>query len=730
MTTQNDGRNDSADPSVHPAATVEPTPSTSSGQALRQRAEGKARPIGHQDLEALSPEEARRLVSELHVYQIELEMQNEELRRTQRELELVRDQYLDLYDFAPVGYLTLSEAGLIPLANLTAATMLGVDRASLIGQPLSGFILSEDQDIYYLHRRKLLGTQRPQVCVLRMVRKDGSQFWARIDSAMALDDEGQAVCRTTVSDITEQKRAEQALLDREEKLHALFEILPVGISVLDNSHSIQLTNPALAQILRISRDQLLRGEYEARTYLRPDGTEMSPAEFPSMEAFREQRPIRNVEIGVLTEDGERIWTNVSAVPLPFADWRVILTVADITRQKQAEVELRRARDELELRVQKRTAELIGANEALRAEIAERRQVEERLRASEERFVQLAEQMDQGFWMLEPDSRRLQYASRAFGEIWGHSLKDLYRQPELFLESVVPEDRERVAAAFEASPTSQEAFDLQFRIVRPDGALRWLESRAFPIPDAEGNVRRLGGVIEDVTEQLQVEATLIQAERLGIAGKLAASLTHEINNPLQSAIGCLELAEEMLTGNEEALAFLRVSSEALERAASVVVQLRSLHSLPQSEEKRPTDLNSLMDKVWLLVGKRCRDWNIQVTLEAGENLPLLRLMPDAIQQMLLNLALNAVDAMPDGGILRLSTAATNQPVGVNIEFADSGIGIQPEEMDRIFEPFYSTKAQGLGLGLFISHSTVQQHGGQISVQSRVGEGTTFQVWLPA
>jgi PAS domain S-box-containing protein len=184
--------------------------STGSVQSLRQRAE-EVLQQQPEELREMPPEDIQHLIHELQVHQIELEMQNEELRRIQRELELSRDRYSDLYDFAPVGYFTLSETGLILQANLTAATMLGVERGRLIKQPLSRFILSEDQDIYYLHRKQLFETREPQVCEMRMVRKDGSQFWAQIEAAMALDGEGQAVCRTAMSDITERKQAEERL---------------------------------------------------------------------------------------------------------------------------------------------------------------------------------------------------------------------------------------------------------------------------------------------------------------------------------------------------------------------------------------------------------------------------------------------------------------------------------------------------------------------------------------
>jgi len=139
-------------------------PSASSGQDLRRRAEEiareKAAPSA-ENLQALSPEETRQTLHELRVHQIELEMQNEELRRAQADLDAARARYFDLYDLAPVGYCTISEKGLILEANLTAATLLGVARGALVNQPFTRFILLEDQDIYYLHRRQLFETGAP-----------------------------------------------------------------------------------------------------------------------------------------------------------------------------------------------------------------------------------------------------------------------------------------------------------------------------------------------------------------------------------------------------------------------------------------------------------------------------------------------------------------------------------------------------------------------------------------
>jgi PAS domain S-box-containing protein len=169
----------------------------------------------------MSPEEMRRTLHELQVHQIELEMQNEEMRRTQVELDAARVRYFDLYDLAPVGYCTISKQGLIMEANLTASTLLGVPRCKLVTQLLARFILKKDQDIYYLHRKKLLDTGEPQTCELQIVKKDGTIFWAHLTEAAAKDESGATIFRVVMSDITERKVAEEALEKYREHLEDL-----------------------------------------------------------------------------------------------------------------------------------------------------------------------------------------------------------------------------------------------------------------------------------------------------------------------------------------------------------------------------------------------------------------------------------------------------------------------------------------------------------------------------
>ena len=215
------------------------------------------------------------LIEKLHIHQIELEMQNEELRQAQLELIKVRDNYSDLYDFAPVGYITLSEKGLILEANLISADMLGVERRLLIGEPFSRFITSDTQDVFYFHRKKLFETKNMQTCELKLLKKDGPQFHAQLECILIKDTEGNITqTRTAISDISERKRVEEALRNAHSELERRVKERTVELVKANEELKAEIEDRKRVELeLReaLSEIKQLKDQLEAeRTYLQEE----------------------------------------------------------------------------------------------------------------------------------------------------------------------------------------------------------------------------------------------------------------------------------------------------------------------------------------------------------------------------------------------------------------------------------------------------------------------------
>ena len=292
--------------------------------------------------EAMSPEETRQILYELRVHQIELEMQNEELRRTHTELEASRARYLDLYDMAPVGYVTLSKKGLILETNLTGSTLLGVRKVDLVGQPLSRFIFKEEQDGYYLHLRQLFDTGEPQAWALRMVKKNGTAFWAHLEATASLDNDGSPVCLIAVIDITAHKRAEKTLLESEERYRFLVRNTSDYVARYTPTGELLFASEAIRFMLGYNPEEIIGTSGLNRVH--PDDRPIAQEALKKVSEM-EVGTDAKVEYRAICHDGSYKWVESSGktVRNNQADrMEIIATVRDITERKHLEEELREA----------------------------------------------------------------------------------------------------------------------------------------------------------------------------------------------------------------------------------------------------------------------------------------------------------------------------------------------------------------------------------------------------
>ena len=254
----------------------------------------------------IPPMDVKQLIADLQIHQIELEMQNEELRRLQQDIEKERDKYFDLYDFSPLSYFTMNEKGIILEANLTAATMLGVGRRLLIDRPLSDFIVKDDQDVFYLHRRKLCETMTGQTCELRIRTKMGAEFYANLESIVVQKDKNNGnLIRTAVTDIHARRQAENELRKSEKRYRRLVETMHEGLEVADQNYQFTYVNDRFCEMLGYLRDEMIGRRLI--DFVHDDAKALMKDQM----ARRRQGEENRVELVWKTKDGNKIHTLAS-----------------------------------------------------------------------------------------------------------------------------------------------------------------------------------------------------------------------------------------------------------------------------------------------------------------------------------------------------------------------------------------------------------------------------------
>jgi two-component system NtrC family sensor kinase len=244
--------------------------------------------------------------------------------------------------------------------------------------------------------------------------------------------------------------------------------------------------------------------------------------------------------------------------------------------------------------------------------------------------------------------------------------------------------------------------------------------------AHENARLYGALRAYVQEIERSQQRLVQTEKLAAIGRLTASIAHEVNNPLQSLRNCLDLASRDGVEAARRQEYLQLARKELDRLSWIMRQMLEFYR-PEAAARQLVDLGPIVREVSMLTAAQCQSVGIEVSLELAQDLPPVRGVKFQLQQVALNLVLNALEAMPEGGRLLLQTAAERNRVAMVVR--DTGLGIARQELPRIFEPFYTSKQGGTGLGLAVSYGIVSAHGGTIEVESDPGAGSTFKVLLP-
>ncbi len=383
----------------------------------------------------------------------------------------------------------------------------------------------------------------------------------------------------------------------------------------------------------------------------------------------------------------------------------------------------------------RLARLVPAVERELREAADRRQrraAQSALRLSEERFRLLAEHAQDIVFRFRPGREpAVEYVSPAVRTIVGYDPEELYADPGVLLSLVEPDDRAR----FESAWRTAEPAALTVRWRRRDGELVHLEQRAAAVRAADGTVVAVEGILRDVTERVsaeqerqRLEHQLRQNERLESLGHLAGGVAHDFNNLLAVILGYCGMVAEALPGDDPAQADVDGIRKAAERGAALTRQLLIFSRLEPSRLET-VDLNAVVGETHDLL-KRTLGEDISVVTRLAADLHAVRADRSKMEQVLLNLVVNARAAMPGGGVLGIETR--NDGDAVLLAVADDGHGMEPDVVRRAFEPFFTTrpKGQGTGLGLATAYGAVTDAGGSIDIESAPGAGTTVRIRLPA
>ena len=379
--------------------------------------------------------------------------------------------------------------------------------------------------------------------------------------------------------------------------------------------------------------------------------------------------------------------------------------------------------------------------------------EERLhaarRASEQRFHDLVQTLDAIVWEADASSLRFTFVSQRAESILGYPLEHWLSETDFFAARLHPEERERVIGLFQAALAGGSDHELEFRAVTADGRAVWVRDIVHVVRDARGHAKQLRGLTVDLTERKRAdealrerEEQLRQAQKMEAVGQLAGGIAHDFNNLLMVIQGDSELilrrlpAEHPMRRNAEGI------REASQQAASLTRQLLAF-SRKQVLAPRIVDPNLIVANMHGML-QRLLGETIQLELVAAPDTGLVKADPGQLEQVIMNLAVNARDAMPDGGRLTIATgeleldssAAREHSEAapgryVMLQVSDTGTGMDQATRTRLFEPFFTTKEQGKGTGLGLStvYGIVKQSGGHIWVQSEIGRGTTFKICLP-
>ncbi len=612
-------------------------------------------------------------------------------------------RYRTLVETAHEGICTVDAIGQITYVNQRLAGMLGSASDELVGQPLFNFM---EPDSAFTARTRFARQQLgiAESVELAFLRKEGTTLWTLQSASSLFGADGQFTGAVyLLTDVTERHVAEKRLAESERYFRALAEQSSELVCVLDGDCIIRYANAGFSRTLGYELDEAIG--HAAFEFIHEDDLPRIRELFVAL--LRRPRGCVEARYHVRTRQGTLcLLTGVAQNLLddPAVNG-IVINAQDVT---------------------------------------ERRRADDALRESEARFQHIVNNVPGMVyqWMYRPDgSGRYTYVSEGARTLFGVAPDDALRDPEALLGLLPPEDREQLRAQARDAAARLVQFRWEGRAVLASGEQRVIQIAAHGQRLADGTVLS-DGVVIDVTAQRELEQQLRQAQKMEAVGQLAGGIAHDFNNLLTVISSYTTMALESLPSGTQVAADLDEVRKAADRATGLTRQLLAFGRKQMLQLQR-LDTNRAVTEVAGMLRRLIAE-DITLQMELGHDLWPILADPGQLSQVLLNLSVNARDAMPSGGTLRVVTANASVAPGraperpwlvagdyVTIVVEDTGIGIDPAVMPHIFEPFFTTKGAGggTGLGLATVYGIVKQSGGFIYADSVVGKGTRFTVLLP-
>lgn len=802
---------------------------------LREQTE-KASPANrNMPLTQLPSQDLLNLYHELEVHQIELEVQNVELHQARLDLEVSRAKYFDLYNNAPIGYLTLNEEGIILEANLKTYSTLNLTADEIIGEQLTHFIFPEDQDIYYVHAKRLIASGELQAFEIRLLKKNGTEFWVRMRLSTIKDKKGNMLFLATIGDITEIKNLEKELLfGKEEEFRVIFDNVADGILLADmESKKFYRGNNAICKMLGCS----------SREIKKMSVFDIHPQkDWPYV--IEQFEKLANGEISLISDlpvkrkDDTVFYADVSTVLIKINGKSYLMGIFhDITERKKTADALKEsekrfmdilyASDDAILLIDgetfvecnKSTASMLGyatraeflmshpsklspplqpdgrdsfekANEMMKTafrkgfhrfiwmhrkasgedfpvevsltpivmhgknilhclwrDLSEIQQIQKEKERAAAEAIDLYENAPCGYHSLDKDGVFIRMNKTELS--WfGYTSEELIGKKK-FIDIITPHSKGIFEKAFHLLKKNGFLNEVEFRVICKDGSIMPVLLNSTAVRDPSGNFLRSRATILNISEFKKaqkeksiLEKQLYQAQRVDAIGTMAAEITHDFNNILSGITGLTTLFLSDYKEKDKNRECVEGINNLGKKGLRIVKQIL-LFSKPKEKKIESLNITEIVNETLSLLHTSLSHTASVNLCVIPKEISMIRGDAVQIQQLLLNLFTNAMDAMSGKwGNLNITLDEVVIDVDKAIELKvssgsyikliveDTGQGMTPEVKKKLFEPFFSTKrAGGTGLGLSIVQRVVNSHNGVIKVESEVGVGTTITIFFP-